>query len=295
MGLQLPTVSAVCFSQLLVLFLWDFPPCEFPMEPEPTRTQTLVIPEAESAFPGSGWSVVSERRPPTSPTTVRTNISSSNASEADDLVFHFKQMRLPDYKQWSRKFFSAGYRDMEELRDADLTEVFGELQIPSGIQTILQKGVSEFKAGTFAAAFPMPREDLDATAPRQADSEWGWGWIVLGAGVAIVTVASGAALLSAAPAAAEGVAAAATAEAAATTATVSSGFATGSLVMTGLGMLALGDCLDGDTKITMSDRSQKKIQDLNAGDQILTFNKGKTKVKTILKAPLSLTEIRCKP
>ncbi|CAJ1446440.1 unnamed protein product, partial [Effrenium voratum] len=148
---------------------------------------------------------------------------------ADDLVFHFKQMRLPDYKQWSRKFFSAGYRDMEELRDADLTEVFGELQIPSGIQTILQKGVSEFKAGTFAAAFPMPREDLDATAPRQADSEWG------------------------------------------------------SLVMTGLGMLALGDCLDGDTKITMSDRSQKKIQDLNAGDQILTFNKGKTKVKTILK------------
>lgn len=47
-------------------------------------------------------------------------------------------------------------------------------------------------------------------------------------------------------------------------------------------MLPLVDCLDGETLVTMADRAKKKIKDVKVGDKILSYNKGKLRVKTVV-------------
>ena len=42
------------------------------------------------------------------------------------------------------------------------------------------------------------------------------------------------------------------------------------------------DCLDGETSVTMADRAKKKIKDVKVGDKILSYNKGKLRVKTVV-------------
>ena len=56
----------------------------------------------------------------------------------------------------------------------------------------------------------------------------------------------------------------------------------GGSVAAALVVVAAADCLHGDTLVTMADRSKKKIQDVKVGDKILSYNKGKLRVKTVL-------------
>ncbi|CAJ1443160.1 unnamed protein product, partial [Effrenium voratum] len=220
------------------------------------QTETLLAQPSEAPSPSlSNWEVVSEQ--PASGASASVD-GSPVSSEADDLVAHFTQMKLPDAKRWARKFRTAGYCDMDELGEADLAAVFEELQVPSGIRTKMARGMSEFKAGNFATAFPMPAGDLDATAPVKAN-EINWGRLAVGAGL---VVAAGAAV---------GI-----------TAALRVAMAQGTTIAA-TGIFVAGDCLDGDALIIMSDRSQKKIKNMRAGDQILAFNAGKMKVKQVLK------------
>lgn len=197
-------------------------------------------------------------------------------------------MKLPDAKKWALKFQKAGYQDMDDVVACDLDAVFEELRVPSGIQKKLRDGLQQFKDGTLGQN-SMPQGDLDATAPTQkedGDNWWFWGGL---AATAVVAVASGGIMIAAA-AAAEGAAAAAAAVAAAQAAEAAAAaqavgaVATGTVAtawMVGAAMLAIGDCLDGDTVVTMADRSKKKIKDVKIGDKILSYNKGKLRVKTV--------------
>jgi len=197
-------------------------------------------------------------------------------------------MTVPDAKKWARKFQKAGYLDMDDVVACDLDAVFEELRVPSGIQKKLRDGLQQFKDGTIGQS-SMPQGDLDETAPTQKEDGvnwWFWGGL---AATAVLVAASGGVLIAAA--AAESAAAAATTAAAAQAAeaaaaaqavgTVATGGSVATAFMVGAAMLAIGDCLDGDTVVTMADRSKKKIKDVKIGDKILSYNKGKLRVKTV--------------
>ena len=122
------------------------------------------------------------------------------------------------------------------------------------------------KAGE-AAQTSLPQGDLDATAPVQSEGGSGLpGLFVLGVGV----VSGGAAIALAGEAAV-----------AVTVLRAGLGIFGAASTVTGLTMMALGDCLDGETLVTMSDRSKKKIKDVKVGDKILSYNKNKLRVKTV--------------
>lgn len=194
----------------------------------------------------------------------------SNASSdgPSDLSYFFQEMRVPDHKRWARKFYAAGQRDMDELAAADLDLVFAELAVPSGIQSILHTGIRQFQARTLGQN-SMPQGDLDATAPVQSENgSWLPGLIVFGVGV----VATGGAALALAGEAAV----------AATALRVGLALFGAASTATGLVMMALGDCLDGETLVTMADRSTKKIKDVKKGDKILSYNKNKLRVRTVV-------------
>ena len=219
-----------------------------------STTRTVTVPAAAAASDGvraadatpGSWAHVST--PASSPTTSETSSDGSS-----DLSFWFQKMGAPRPEKWARKFHDAGYGDVEEvaaLAAADLDNVFTELGVPSGIQNKLRTGIPQFRDGTLAS---MPQGDLDATAPVQSASFnwWFWGGIA----VAAVVVAAGGGMVLAAG--------------------VAGAFAFA-------GMFALGDCLDGETLVTMADRSKKKIKDVKVGDKILSYNKGKLRVKTVV-------------
>ena len=211
-------------------------------------------------------------------------------------------MMVPDAKKWARKFDKAGYRDMDDVVACDLDAVFEELRVPSGIQKKLRVGLQQFKDGTLGQN-SMPQGDLDETAPTQkADGVNWWFWGGLAATAVLVVVSGGvhiaAAAAEQAAAAASGgvhIAAAAAEQAAAAAATAAAAkvaeaaaaaqalgtVATGTVATALVVMLAVGDCLDGDTVVTMADRSKKKIKDVKIGDKILSYNKGKLRVKTV--------------
>ena len=245
-----------------------------------TRTLTEVtVPGVRSAdaSPDSNGSDGSWERigssPGSSPASVGSNASSEGPS---DLSFWFQEMRVPDHKQWARKFYAAGQRDMDELAAANLDRVFAELAVPSGIQSILRTGIQQFQARTLGQN-SMPQGDLDATAPVQSKgiNWWFWG----GVAATMVVAAAGGAMVVAAQAAAEAAAAAAATAAAEDVAAVVIGGA--GAVGWALTLVALGDCLDGETLVTMADRSKKKIKDVKVGDKILSYNKNKLRVKTV--------------
>ena len=195
-------------------------------------------------------------------------------------------MGAPRPEEWARKFHDAGYGDMEEvaaLAAADLDNVFIELGVPSGIQNKLRTGIPQFRDGTLAS---MPQGDLDATAPVQSASFnwWFWGGIAV---AAVVVAAGGAMVLAAQAAAAEAAAAAAAAAAAeeaaaASAAAAAAGTGVAGALAVGAMLLPLVDCLDGETLVTMADRAKKKIKDVKVGDKILSYNKGKLRVKTVV-------------
>ena len=250
-----------------------------------TRTVTVAASTAASdgvraagATPGS-WALVST--PASSPTTSETSSDGSN-----DLSFWFQKMGAPCPEKWARKFYDAGYGDVEEvaaLAAADLDNVFTELGVPSGIQKKLRTGIPQFRDGTLAS---MPQGDLDATAPVQSASFnwWFWGGIAV---AAVVVAAGGALVLAAQAAAAEAAAAAAAAAAAeeaaaASAAAAAAGTGVAGALAVGAMLLPLVDCLDGETLVTMADRAKKKIKDVKVGDKILSYNKGKLRVKTVV-------------
>ena len=175
-------------------------------------------------------------------------------------------MKVPDAKKWALKFQKAGYGDMDDVAGCDLDAVLEELRVPSGIQKKLRDGLPQFIAGTLGQN-SMPQGDLDATAPTQKEGVnwWFWGGV---AATAVVAATGGAMVLAAA--AAEETAAAAIV-----------GVVVGPAAQWTAGLVVVGDCLDGDTVVTMADRSKKKIKDVKIGDKILSYNKGKLRVKTV--------------
>ena len=235
-----------------------------------SRTETLpltsVSDRAQVSSPAQQSS--SLVTPPASSTGSATSPSASDASSdgLSDLTYNFGQMNLPHPRKWARYFYNAGYSDMDDVVACDLDAVFEELCVPSGIKTKLRDGLQQFQDGTLGQN-SMPQGDLDATAPTQKEGVnwWFWGGV---AATAVVAAAGGAVVLAAA--AAEETAAAATA---------SAFFAPATHWTTGL--VLVGDCLDGDTVVTMADRSTKKIKGVKIGDKILSYNKGKLRVKTV--------------
>ena len=168
-----------------------------------STTRTVTVPAAAAASDGvraadatpGSWAHVST--PASSPTTSETSSDGSS-----DLSFWFQKMGAPCPEKWARKFYDAGYGDVEEvaaLAAADLDNVFTELGVPSGIQNKLRTGIPQFRDGTLAS---MPQGDLDATAPVQSASFnwWFWGGIAV---AAVVVAAGGAMVLAAQAAAAE--------------------------------------------------------------------------------------------
>ena len=110
----------------------------------------------------------------------------------------------------------------------------------------------------------MPEGDLDATAPVQPEASK-IRYVLVGAAVGVgLALAGGALGLAAAEAAAGGAVG-----------------GTGTLMLAGSTAVAV-DCLHGDTLVTMSERSKKKIQDVKVGDRILSYNKNKLVVKSVL-------------
>ena len=252
-----------------------------------STTRTVTVPAAAAASDGvraadatpGSWAHVST--PASSPTTSETSSDGSS-----DLSFWFQKMGAPRPEKWARKFHDAGYGDVEEvaaLAAADLDNVFTELGVPSGIQNKLRTGIPQFRDGTLAS---MPQGDLDATAPVQSASFnwWFWGGIAV---AAVVVAAGGAMVLAAQAAAAEAAAAAAAAAAAeeaaaASAAAAAAGTGVAGALAVGAMLLPLVDCLDGETLVTMADRAKKKIKDVKVGDKILSYNKGKLRVKTVV-------------
>ena len=287
-----------------------------------SATRTVTVPAAAAASDGvraadatpGSWALVST--PASSPTTSETSSDGSS-----DLSFWFQKMGAPCPEKWARKFYDAGYGDVEEvaaLAAADLDNVFTELGVPSGIQKKLRTGIPQFRDGTLAS---MPQGDLDATAPVQSEgfNWWFWGCIavaavvVAAAGAMVLAKQAAAAEVAAAKAAKEAAAAAAAAaakaaeeaaaaaaaaaaeEAAAAAAAAAAVAATqeaavvagagvaGSFAVSFMLLPLVVDCLDGETLVTMADRSKKKIKDVKVGDKILSYNKGKLRVKTVVK------------
>eukprot|EP00971_Amphidinium_carterae_P189262 3756932-Amphidinium_carterae.1 len=79
-----------------------------------------------------GWTIVSGSDS-TGDASPRTGSdASSSASETDDVVHHFRQVGMPDYKKWAKVLYKGGYGDMDMLKDADLDALQEEFKIPSG-------------------------------------------------------------------------------------------------------------------------------------------------------------------
>eukprot|EP00435_Cladocopium_sp_Y103_P058364 s858_g20.t1 len=233
------------------------------------RTLTdVTVPEGRSADSASAdaaspqsWAKVST---PASP----GKASDTSSDGSNELSYWFGKVKVPHPQQWARKFYDAGYADMDDLKatDVNLDAVFTELTVPSGIQAKIRDAVQKVKAGD-AAQTSMPQGDLDAEAPVQSeDGSWLPGLFMLGIGV----VSGGAAIALAGEAAV-----------ALTACRVGLGVVSVTSTVSGLAMMA-GDCLDGETLVTMEDRSKKKIKDVKAGDKILSYNKNKLRVKTVV-------------
>eukprot|EP00971_Amphidinium_carterae_P334527 6469859-Amphidinium_carterae.1 len=97
--------------------------------------------------------------------------ASSSAPESDDLVYHFRQVGMPDYKKWAHKLFHGGYTSMDRLQDADLDALQEEFKIPSGVKAMMETAIASMGSGETG----MPEGDLDSAAPEALrDSGWGW-------------------------------------------------------------------------------------------------------------------------
>ena len=159
--------------------------------------------------------------------------------------------------------------DMDQLAEADLPAVLRELNVPSGVQTTIAEGIRRFADGTFAEHHAMPQGDLNSNAPQQTKS-----WT--STQIAVVAFLVGAAVMTAGGL---GVVEAAAAAAARAAAAVAAAGASAVAVL----LAPLADCLDGDTCITMADRTKKRIKDIKEGDKILSFNKGRKRVRSVVK------------
>ena len=58
------------------------------------------------------------------------------------LSYWFGQVKVP-HPQWARKFYDAGYADMDDLKatDVNLDAVFTEMSVPSGIHAKIRNAV----------------------------------------------------------------------------------------------------------------------------------------------------------
>lgn len=224
-----------------------------------------LAPEPEVTEDPDSWIIPSD-----------TNCSGSDTSSDpdEDVRYHLKEMRIPNAESWAKRMWNAGYTSMEDLAAMNLDEVAAEVQMPSGVKRKLMKGLEDFNAGTLN---PLPDGNLDDTAPQQTKQRFNWALFF---GITATTVAIGGVvgLVVWSGAAAEAVAGAR----AAAVAIRASGIGSFLGAATNLVLAILSDCLDGDSEITMADRKKKKIRDVKAGDKILTYNKGKLRIKTVL-------------
>eukprot|EP00971_Amphidinium_carterae_P242363 4812299-Amphidinium_carterae.1 len=137
--------------------------------------------------------------------------ASSSASESDDLVYHFRQTGMPDYKKWAKVLYKGGYGNMDLLQDADLDALQEEFKIPSGVKAMMETAIASMGSGETG----MPEGDLDSAAPVQASSpDWNF-WVKVGLGVGLTAVGlalGGGAIFLAGRAAGTAAVAAATAE-----------------------------------------------------------------------------------
>ena len=174
-------------------------------------------------------------------------------------------MTVPDAKKWARKFQKLASRHGWCVA-CDLDAVFEELRVPSGIQKKLRDGLQQFKDGTIGQS-SMPQGDLDETAPTQKeDVSIGGFWGGLAA-TAVLVAAQGcpnccscswkrccscynSGCRSSGWSGCSGL----------KPWDCCHGGSVATAFMVGAAMLAIGDCLDGDTVVTMADRSKKKIK-----------------------------------
>jgi len=204
--------------------------------------------------------------------TPSSSPAGSSGSESDDLIWHLNKMGIPDHKKWAARIMQAGYADMDELQEADCEDLSKELKMPSGVAKKFSEGMESIRNKSFADSYANPTGDLDSNAPVMAPNAMAW---LLTAGAFVATLVVGTFL----------------------------GMALRGLMVAGgagagVGVAVAGtsmvDCLDGDTMITLADRTKKRIKEVKEGDRILSFNHGKLKVKRVLEVKKgSSSNMRC--
>lgn len=84
-------------------------------------------------------------------------------------------MGLPDSTKWATKLMRAGYKDMDELKDADISfdAIADEVGMPSGVKKKFVAGMNAFKESGIIPQ-ELPQGDLNASAPTQTKASFNW-------------------------------------------------------------------------------------------------------------------------